>query len=193
MGVYDAIKDDPLVVDVEIAFNLSSEITEHEDLEAGRKQDRVDVVRLRPAGDGFDLVFWEAKHFSNPELFNNKILNQLAAYERQLRSREEQLLTAFQNVCRFHHDLDCLRKELGFDGASVAHSETLRDLACGKRSLNVIKEPSLFVFGFDNDQKGGRWTARRELIEAVIGKQRLRAVGNASNGFEPGAKKKGNR
>ncbi|TAY79715.1 hypothetical protein [Rhizobium ruizarguesonis] len=190
-GVFAAIKDDPLVVDVEVAFNRSSEVTEHDDLEAGRKQDRIDVVRLRRADDGFDLVFWEAKHFGNSELFNGKILNQLAAYERQLQSREDQLRTAFRNVCRFHQDLDQLRKRLGFQGVSDAHLETLHALASGKCPLNVVKEPSLFVFGFDNDQKEGRWKARKEHFEAVIGKERMRAIGNASEGFEPGGKKKG--
>ncbi|MBB3300939.1 hypothetical protein FHT80_002169 [Rhizobium sp. BK226] len=191
MGVYAAIKDDPFVIDVEVAFNRSTEVTEHDELEVGRKQDRVDVVRLRRAADGFDLVFWEAKHFSNSELFNDKILRQLAAYERQLQAREEQLLTAFRNVCRFHHDLDQLRKSLGFDGGSESHLKTLQDLASGKLALNVVKEPSLFVFGFDNDQKGGRWKGRKEHFEGVLGKERLRAIGDASDGFEPGGKKKG--
>ncbi|MBX5195734.1 hypothetical protein HJB82_10410 [Rhizobium sp. NZLR10] len=193
MGVYAAINRDPFVIDVEVAFNRSSEVTEHDDLEAGRKQDRIDVVRLRKNGEAFDLVFWEAKHFSNSELFNDKILSQLAAYERQLQSREGQLLTGFRNVCRFHFDLGGLRKSLGCAGASDAHLETLQDLASGKIPLNVIRQPSLFVFGFDNDQKEGRWKARKEHFETVIGKKRLRAIGNASEGFEPGGKRKGTR
>ncbi|NZD54152.1 hypothetical protein [Rhizobium leguminosarum] len=191
MGVYAAIKDDPFVIDVEVAFNRSTEVTEHDDLEVGRKQDRVDVVRLRRAGDGFDLVFWEAKHFSNSELFNDKILSQLAAYERQLQSRKDQLLVAFRNVCGFHRDLDQLRKSLGFKGAADTHLTTLEKLADESLPLNLVKEPSLFVFGFDNDQKVGRWKTRKERIEAVLGKERLRAIGNASKGFEPGGKKKG--
>lgn len=191
MGVYAAIKDDPFVIDVEVAFNRTSEVPEHDDVEAGRKQDRVDVVRLRKSENGFDLIFWEAKHFSNPELFNDKILNQLAAYERQLQSRDEQLLTAFRNVCRFHYELDQLRRSLNIDGPSDDYLEILDDLANGKRTLNVVKQPSLFVFGFDNDQKSGRWKARKEHFEAAIGKRRLRAIGNASEGFEPGGKKKG--
>ncbi len=186
VGVYDAINKDPFVIDVEVAFNRSSEgVTERDDLEAGRKQDRIDVVRLRKKSEGVDLVFWEAKHFSNSELFNDKILNQLAAYEKQLQAREDQLLTAFQNVCAFHVSLSRLRKNLRFDGASDDHLEMLEGLASGSLPLNVVKEPSLFVFGFDSDQKKGRWKARKQHIEAVIGKdkKRLRDVGNASEGF----------
>lgn len=186
IGVYDAINKDPFVIDVEVAFNRSSgSVTERDDLEAGRKQDRIDVVRLRKKSEGVDLVFWEAKHFSNSELFNDKILNQLAAYEKQLQAREDQLLTAFQNVCAFHVSLSRLRKNLGFDGASDVHLEMLEGLASGSLPLNVVKEPSLFVFGFDSDQKNGRWKARKQHIEAVIGKdkKRLRDVGNASEGF----------
>lgn len=186
VGVYDAINKDPFVIDVEVAFNRSSEsVTERDDLEAGRKQDRIDVVRLRKESEGVDLVFWEAKHFSNSELFNDKILNQLAAYEKQLQAREDQLLTAFQNVCAFHLSLSRLRKNLGFDGATDDHLEMLEGLASGSLPLNVVKEPSLFVFGFDSDQKKGRWKARKQHIEAVIGKdkKRLRDVGNASEGF----------
>ncbi|UFW65801.1 hypothetical protein RlegWSM1455_07200 [Rhizobium laguerreae] len=59
--------------------------------------------------------------------------------------------------------------------------------------MNVIKEPYLFVFGFDNDQKGGRWKARKEHFEKVIGEKRLRAIGNPSEGFVPGGKKKATR
>lgn len=193
MGVYAAIKDDPFVIDVEVAFNRSTEVTEHEDLEAVRKQDRIDVVRLRRADDRYDLVFWEAKHFSNNELFNDKILSQLAAYEKQLISRQDQLLKAFRNICAFHRDLDRLRTDLGFEGTTETHLAILKGLADGDIPLNIVKSPSLFVFGFDNDQKGGRWKARREQIEAEIGKDRLRAIGNASEGFEPGGKKRGAR
>ncbi len=182
-GIYKVINRDPLVVDVEIAFNASNEIAEHNAQERQRTQDRVDMVRLTPSGGGFDLVFWEAKHYSNPELFREDIFGQLSAYSRQLHSREDQLIAAFRNVCRFHHNLDRLRRSLGIVGASDNHTDILEGIASDKYSLRLVKEPSLFVFGFDNDQKNGRWKARKKQIEDVIGSKRLRAVGDPVDGL----------
>ncbi|MBA8835218.1 hypothetical protein ACCT15_34355 [Rhizobium ruizarguesonis] len=190
-GIYKVIDRDALVIDVEIAFNRSNEIAEHDTPATRRTQDRVDMVRLSPSEDGFDLVFWEAKHYSSKELFRDDIFNQLAAYAKQLQSREAQLISAFQNVCRFHRDLDQLRKSLGFAGASDSHIDMLEGLASGRHQLRIVKEPSLFVFGFDNDQKNGRWKVRKKQIEEVIGSERLRAVGNPADGLPSGANKKG--
>lgn len=180
-GIYAVINRDPLVIDVEIAFNNNNEVAEHNPSASLRTQDRVDMVRLTPSKEGIDLVFWEAKHLSNKELFKEKIFDQLAAYARQLQSRQGELAAAFRNVCHFHRDLDRVRKGLGFAGASDSHLELLEGVASGRLPLRIVKEPSLFVFGFDNDQKEGRWKARRTQIEEVIGRERLRAVGNASD------------
>ncbi|MDM9628464.1 hypothetical protein QTL95_21440 [Rhizobium sp. S152] len=182
-GIYKAIKRDPSVIDVEIAFTRSNDIAEHSSQEQERTQDRVDMVRLTPARDGYDLIFWEAKDYSNKDLFNDNIFNQLAAYARQLGRRASELNTAYRRVCQFHLDLDGLRKSLGFQGASAAQFDMFTDVAGDRRPLRIITEPSLFVFGFDNDQKNGRWKVRKKSIEAVIGSDRLRAVGNPKDGL----------
>ncbi len=182
-GIYKAIKRDPTVIDVEIAFTRSNDIAEHSSQEKERAQDRVDMVRLTRARDGYDLVFWEAKDYSNKDIFNDNIFTQLAAYARQLEMRASELNTAYRRVCQFHLDLDGLRNSLGFEGAAAAHLDMLKDVASERRPLRIVKEPSLFVFGFDNDQKNGRWKIRKQQIEAAIGSDRLRAVGNPNDGL----------
>ncbi|MBY3044836.1 hypothetical protein [Rhizobium leguminosarum] len=180
-GIYKAIKRDPSIIDVEIAFTRSNDIVEHSSQEKQRTQDRVDMVRLTPAGDGYDLVFWEAKDYSYKDVFNDKIFNQLTAYAKQLEIKATVLNEAYRNVCQFHLDLHRLRESLGFAGAAASQIEMLDNVARGRCPLRIVKKPSLFVFGFDNDQKNGRWKVRKQEIEAVIGGERLRAVGNPTD------------
>ncbi|MCJ9691382.1 hypothetical protein MOV76_07010 [Rhizobium sp. PRIMUS64] len=191
-GVYNAIYGDPWVIDVEVAFHsLPSDVApEHAETEIdSRKQDRIDVVRLLPSGDGFALEFWEAKHFSNSELFSVNILSQLKGYRRQLQAREGSLIEPYRNVCRFNSDLLRLKRELGAANVSAEVEETFRGLGEGKTALSLITDPALFVFGFDDDQKEGRWKKRREEIIAELGTLNLRDIGDSRTGFLRGFKK----
>ncbi|MBX5157616.1 hypothetical protein HJB89_10815 [Rhizobium sp. NZLR8] len=191
-GVYNAIYGDPWIVDVEVAFHSmpGDGAPEHAEMQIGsRRQDRIDVVRLLPAGDGFALEFWEAKHFSNPDLFSANILGQLKGYRRQLQTREGSLIEPYRNVCQFNSYLLRLKRELGAENVSADVEETFRSLGEGKTALSLITNPALFVFGFDDDQKEGRWKKRREEIIAELGTLNLRDIGNSRTGFLRGFKK----
>ncbi|MGO6895425.1 hypothetical protein ACCT15_16290 [Rhizobium ruizarguesonis] len=85
-----------------------------------------------------------------------------------MNSRED---TAFRNVCRFHHDLDCLRKDLGFEGASDEHLKTLSDKPSKKlahhQERHAVKDalkreediPASKAFGdpWNGDKDGKIW------------------------------------
>lgn len=194
-GVYNAIYGDPWVIDVEVAFHtLASDVPEHAEMQIGsKKQDRIDVVRLLPREDGFALEFWEAKHFSNSDLFSANIVSQLKGYRRQLQARENSLIEPYRNVCQFNSRLLRLKSDLGAQNVSAEVEEAFRSLGVGKTALSVLTDPALFVFGFDDDQKEGRWKKRREDIIAELGTLNLRDIGDSSTGFLRGFKKPRNR
>lgn len=193
-GVYEAIKGYPLVADVEIAFRRekNDEIDDERIEPSGhRRQDRIDVCLVQTDGGDLRLRFWEAKHFTNPELFSDDILTQLQGYEDQLVSRRMELLDAYRNVCRFNSDLAELRMSMGIDHARDSYADVWRDIADGRTPLVLDEKPSLLVFGFDNDQKNGRWAQREADLKRDLGPGRLRSIGVAKDAFKAEAVKLG--
>ena len=73
-GVHEIATSNDSVVDVEIAINASG----IPDVE--RNLPRMDLANFETSANGVDLVFWEAKTFSNPELENGKIAGQIKDY-----------------------------------------------------------------------------------------------------------------
>ncbi|WP_157814342.1 hypothetical protein [Rhizobium sullae] len=186
-GVYRAIKNDPLVVDVEVALVRddappADSLPETTEQRQGRKQDRIDIVRLEETAGGCALVFWEAKHYSNAQLFNGEIFEQLERYEDQILKREDQLLAAYRNVCEFYRRLALLRSEFGVVGTDNKFVERLQRLADGTVPLHVDKKPRLFAFGFDQAQKMSRWRDREGQLIKRLGPGRLRAIGKPDAG-----------
>lgn len=186
-GVYRAIKDDPLVVDVEVALMRDNappadSVPTTTEQRQGRMQDRIDIVRLEEAAGGYALVFWEAKHYSNAQLFNDEVFEQLDRYEDQILKREAELLAAFRNVCAFNLRLARLRTELGVVGIDSEHVNRLQGLADGTVPLHVDKNPRLFAFGFDQAQKILRWRAREKQLIERLGLGRLKAIGRPKAG-----------
>lgn len=185
-GVYKAIIGDPLVLDVEISF--SSPDSDPDDSRpqpvekrVRRKQDRVDVVRLEQKSDEARLIFWEAKHYGNSQLFNDEILKQIERYETAIGVSRDDLVRAYREVCYFQARIARLRREFGLSNVGDEHLDWLASIASGETPLVIEERPSLFVFGFDQAQKT-RWQKREKELLEVLGQGRLRAIGTPENG-----------
>lgn len=130
---YVNANNDIAVLDVEASF---------ESLDGG--QDRIDLLVLNTREN--ILRFYEAKHFSNSEIWSGKgktpkVVEQISRYNKQVEERKGEIIIAYNNYIKM---ANCL---FGLD---------LKDIK------DIKPDVSLLIFGFDRDQLKGRF---KELIE----------------------------
>lgn len=116
-----------VVLDIEISL---------ESFDEEKKQDRIDILFLNR--ETKKLQFVEAKHFSNPEIWSTgtpKVIGQIARYEKQLRLRKSEILSAYSEYVQIINRVF---------GVSLPEP------------IDIDSKSTLLIFGFDNDQKKGR-------------------------------------
>jgi hypothetical protein len=173
-GVHDIIKGNRNVVDVEIALT-------------GEKEDelkptalRVDFTALQETPESIELVFFEAKHFSNKELRANgsqtpRVVGQVQRYEKLVARHREDIESSYRRICE---NIVALK--------GIRTPKIVRAVAQGKKPLLISDEPRLVIFGFDDDQKKGKvWAKHRNKLYDMLGKNRVLLRGNAK-GFTVG-------
>lgn len=142
------VNPDNAVVDVEIAISDGSRVP------------RIDIAALVDVGDVVQVRFFEAKAFSNGELRaagDNapSVVQQIETYRRLLGKSRNEVVCSYRNVCENFVNLE------GLLGSSTPRDSLVNAVVEGKPPLELDDEPRLVVFGFDQDQKNGKW--RREL------------------------------
>lgn len=122
------------VLDVETSFGSLETKTKKK-----MKQDRIDLLLLDKSENV--LRFYEAKHFSNSEIWSKegsrpKVVKQISKYNKQVKEKESQIINAYNTYINIVNTLFNLKlNEIeGID-------------------LNVY----LLIFGFDSDQLSGRF------------------------------------
>jgi hypothetical protein len=161
-GVHQIVMSNPNVIDVEIAFGAENERT------GSIKANRIDFAALRQKPAGLEVVFYEAKQFSNKELrawgTDVPVLDQLRRYESFLRSEQLALIESYRTVCENLITLDGVRERY------VPMQTAMRELP----NFGIQSEVRLVVFGFDNDQKNGaNWRGHRDKLKAALGDKLL--------------------
>jgi len=119
---------DVVVLDIEVSFVSIDAV--------GNKKDRVDVVLLNKK-TGM-LQFVEAKHFSNKELWSTKqppVVKQIERYKAQISDKKKSIIAQYKEYVK------CLN--------------TIFDLSL-PIPIGIDEQVTMFIFGFDNDQKKGR-------------------------------------
>ena len=154
-GVSDILRANKNVLDVEIA--LGEDPQSEEDPEP--KEGRVDLVALKKTKRGIDLVFFEAKHFANSEIrakgdSEPKVVKQVKRYARLLKENRETIQQSYRQVCC---NLLYIR---GLADRYPLRHKILSCIADGSEQLFVDEDPRLVVFGFDGDQKKGKYWNR---------------------------------
>lgn len=146
-GVHDIILRNPgVVLDVEVAVS------------DGNVARRMDLAAMHHVNGGIQVRFYEAKHFSNHELRaeggDPQVIGQIRAYQQLLLEHPADIAESYRNVCgnlvRLH-------------GIAERHPERhrlLEEIVEGRAELDISTEPCLLVFGFDADQRDGKWWRR---------------------------------
>lgn len=157
-GVHQIVMCNPNVIDVEIAFGAENEKT------GSTTANRIDFAALRRQAHGLEVVFYEAKQFSNKELRASgadiPVLEQLRRYESFLRNEQQALTASYRTVCENLMALEGVRERY----APV--QDMMRELP----GFAIQGEVRLVVFGFDNDQKKGpNWLPHWKKLDDKLG------------------------
>ena len=177
-GVHEVVLSNWNVVDVEIAFATG------ESDESETSAPRVDFAVLQQRNRHVELVFFEAKNFTNTELraagcADPKVVGQIDGYAALLRDRHDEIVDSYRAVC------DNLLNLRGLPERHPERHAMLRGIVNGSAPLMVNVEPRLVVFGFDADQRDGEhWKAHRDKLKDRLG-DRVLLRGNAK-GFTRG-------
>ena len=125
------------------------------------------------------LVFFEAKHFANKELRAEgtgepAVVGQVRRYACMLRTNEDAIKHSYLRVCG---NLTKLRNM----AERYPKRHVMMRRAVETKDLFVDKKPRLIVFGFDEDQKTGRWVPQLRKIQSALGKKRVLVHGSSKD------------
>jgi hypothetical protein len=187
-GVSEIIAANANILDVEVAFGHSDDPDEEDanlagEMVAGKSHHypRIDFVAVQKDGTGLKLVFFEAKHFTNPELTsgsgNPRVVDQISKYEKLLEKNKnkdkEDIVDAYRRHCADMLDSDSVPK----NSERYFYLSKILDA----KSIRLDTEPRLIVFGFDADRKrGAAWKLLKQTLEEYFGKDRVFLRGHAN-------------
>lgn len=165
-GVHKIVMSNPNIIDVEIAFSTTNEKS------GARVAQRIDFAALKRDGSAWELVLYEAKAFSNPELRASgegvPVLNQIEGYRQFLRTAKAEITDSYRTVCGNLLALDGVNNRFG------SLQNGLKEIAEGRCKFSVSDDVRLVVFGYDGDQScGSVWTAHRQKLFDALGDKLL--------------------
>ncbi|MGD0218246.1 MAG: hypothetical protein ABSC45_12165 [Desulfobaccales bacterium] len=183
-GIQWILKSNPNIIDMEIALTQEAEKQEAEGIEefeesGGPAAQRLDFAALQKITNGVELVFFEAKTFSNKELRAKeekepKVVKQIKKYQKLI---EKYLVTgdiveSYRRVCENFVDLLGIPDEKKKIAQKVVQEGV---------SFNISTRPRLVIFGFDKDQKiGDVFKVHQKKLEQkeMLGKNRILLKGS---------------
>ena len=130
---------------------------------------------------GVDLVFWEAKTFSNPELETDEIVDQIKGYQAVIAAHQADIADSYCSVAKNLADIE--KWSSGARNLAPATRDAATGAKINVRSSNI----GLLVYDFTADQrdrkgKDGK-TLREKLTESIeksgLGTERFRFKGTA--------------
>jgi hypothetical protein len=172
----------PDVVDTEIAFRQQDEDNGHNN--SSRLQ-RLDIASFERVNNRIFLRFWEAKCYTNSELFATsdkpKVDYQIEHYKGILTKHRDQILLSYEKVSANLVKMADWAKRGSEVGTLVREVSQY-----GRLAMDDEPVVGLVIFGFDEDQKNGKNFSARIGTAANKGKLRtsiwpLIAVGDARN------------
>jgi hypothetical protein len=126
---YTKKDSDVVVLDIEVSFKANEDYG---------TQDRIDILLFNKKTQ--KLRFYEAKHFSNKEIWAKEntqpeVVSQIQRYEKQIEQKKDTILKQYGNYVKIVNELF---------GCELP------------KPIDIDKEITLLVFGFDRDQQQGR-------------------------------------
>ncbi|MBR0787013.1 hypothetical protein [Bradyrhizobium iriomotense] len=155
-GVHEIATSNLSVVDVEIAINASGAPG------VERSLPRMDLANFETTASGVDLVFWEAKTFSNPELENGKIVRQIKDYRTVIDLHKAEIDDSYRWVAT---NLTAMAEwSNGHRSVAAAISAVAKGAKINISSANV----GLLVYDFTADQRDRKDKDGKTLNDRVI-------------------------
>jgi hypothetical protein len=177
-GIQWILKDNQNIIDMEIALTQEAEKQEGEEMEdleeTGRPTaKRLDFAALQKITNGVELVFFEAKLFSNKELRATgepRVVKQIENYEKLIKEHMSDMKKSYLQVCSNLVELTGIHD----------HKKKFAQSVLGEGiSFTVSAYPRLAIFGFDQDQKmGGVFEIHLKKLEGMLGKDRVLVKGD---------------
>lgn len=139
----------------------------------------MDLANFETTANGVDMVFWEAKTFSNPELENGDIVGQIADYQKVIDLHKTEIEDSYR--CVANNLAGMAKWSNGHRNVAAA----IRAVADGAK-LNVSSaNVGLLVYDFtaiqrDRKDKDGKTLSDRvieSLAKVGVGPERIRLKG----------------
>jgi hypothetical protein len=172
-GVHALATANSSIIDVEIAFPNGGHAK-------GEKLPRADVAAVEKKGDGARLVFWEAKLYTNKELWAHgdkiPVVEQIGRYKTAVATHRAALLDSYRRVAS---NLKAIEE---MSNGTRKCGEEIELVAANPEALTVGDpvDVGLIVFDYDAAQREVWQKQSGKLIEAGIDKTRLKARGDAN-------------
>jgi hypothetical protein len=167
-GVQQIVRANKCVIDLEIALSKESEQEMADDAPNPRATaKKLDIAALEKVGSSIHLCFWEAKHYTNAELWASgttlpPVVKQVLGYNRLIEEYRNDILTSYRLVAQ--NLVEIARMAGRYDELSplineVAADGTKFDLA-SPASVGVV------VFGFSAADKASdrHKSMKRKLV-----------------------------
>lgn len=156
-GVHDILQKNPHILDVEVALGGG----------------QIDFAALQEGKTGqTHIVFYEAKHFGNKELRSESgkipVVEQIDRYRGLLEQHRASIVDGYRRVSE---------NLCALNGVPKRYCKR-HHLLQGTKDFIVEDDLGLAVFGFDGDQKSGRfWSPHRKKLEQRVRGERLLLYG----------------
>ncbi|WP_425991708.1 hypothetical protein [Afipia sp. DC4300-2b1] len=200
-GLHPLIVGSSKVIDVELSLlransSIDESLADTDAHSAGappidRSQDRLDVVTVENRGGKPFIVFHEAKHFSNPALRAKgepAVLAQIVRYQATLRQHDATLRQRYVAVCqalvRLHTMQTAARTALPSSRPPLEPDPLIAAIASGQVKAEIDPDPRLIVFGFDGDQRDGRWERDAKRLREHQPALKIKAIGSTRSAHE---------
>jgi hypothetical protein len=179
-GIQWILNSNPNIIDMEIAFTKEAakqEAEVMEDVEEAKRPTapRLDFAALQQNAGGVELVFFEAKLFSNKELRatgeqDSKVVRQIGEYEKLIEKYMGDIKKSYIRICDNFSELK---------GISDEKKNIVRNVLKEGASFTVSPHPRLVIFGFDQDQRmGGVFEIHLEKLKRKLGEDRVLVKGD---------------
>jgi hypothetical protein len=181
-GIQKILMSNPNIIDMEIAMTQEAEKQEAEGIEeleesAGPAAQRLDFAALQKVTDGIELVFFEAKIFSNKELRATgeqepRVVKQIKKYQKLIEkyAANGEIAKSYKRICENFVELLGIPDEK----KKIAQKVLQEDV-----SFSISTHPRLVIFGFDQDQKIGEiFNFQKNKLEEMLGKKHILLKGN---------------
>jgi hypothetical protein len=161
VGVHSILKSNKNVVDVEIALSPNTDDEpegEDQNPKVRRVADRIDFAAIQEKDGNACIVFFEAKRFHNGELrsqiFKPAVLEQIERYEAFIEIYRPNLEESYRKVCRNLFQL-----------APDRTHDLVKEVAVGRRQLNIDSHVRLVIFEFSADEDNGHdWKDHKKIL-----------------------------